>query len=249
MVSGNEPAAGRAWSEQLGDVSERLAQPAESVRKLLADVVARATVAVGAANGAVLAPEPDGQHLRFITADGNIVKKLMGLTVPITGSIAGYVFSTGEMMAVGDLTEEKPAAFYAEIDRKTGIATRTYLALPMMHAGRTEGVLTFVNRPGQPPYRPFEPHEMDIARTFAAAEAVLLRHLRRTLELERVTRSDWAAAPSEVDVTAGSFAALDVAPAVSPWAEVIELLENLPGEDLAFCTELLALVARWRNGR
>src|SRR5215468_9566434 len=97
------------------------------------------------------------------------------------------------MTAVGDLTEERSPQFYAEIDRQVGVATRTYLAVPVLLGSRVSGVATYVNRPGQPPYQPFQQHEMEQARAFAAVEAVLLRHLERTNQLAQLADNDLAA--------------------------------------------------------
>src|SRR5580704_14206117 len=161
------PTTPSSWREALRDVGERLQQPTESLRQLLQDVVGRAVAAVGAAEGSILVPDDEANYLRFLVAHSPTGSKLVGLRVPVSGSIAGYVFGTGQMMAVGDLTEERSPQFYAEIDRQVGVATRTYLVVPILLGSRAGGVATYVNRPGQPPFRPFQKHEMEQARGFA----------------------------------------------------------------------------------
>jgi len=68
-------------------------------------------------------------------------------------------------MAVNDVSEE--GSFWSEADKKTGFKTVTLLATPLRTRNETIGVLEFVNRPGEPPYPPFTPEEMDRAARFA----------------------------------------------------------------------------------
>ena len=51
--------------------------------------------------------------------------------------------------------------------------------------GHSRGVATYVNRPGDPPYTPFQADEIARAQAVAAVEAVVLRHLdqRRRLRV------------------------------------------------------------------
>ncbi|MCA1589480.1 MAG: GAF domain-containing protein, partial [Acidobacteria bacterium] len=86
--------------------------------------------------------------------------------------VAGFVASSGQPMAVSDTTGEE--AFYAEVDRQTGYSTEILLATPLRHNDEVIGVLEFVNRKGDPPYKPFSPEEMDKAALFADAIAPLV---------------------------------------------------------------------------
>jgi GAF domain-containing protein len=227
-------------------VSQRLTQPAESLRALLRDVVARAVAAVGSAEGSILIPADD-QRLRFFVAHSANAAKLEGKEVPIAGSIAGYVFGTGQMTAVGDLAEERSPQFYAEIDRQVGVATRTYLAVPVLLGSRVSGVATYVNRPGQPPYRPFQQHEMEQARAIAAVEAVLLRHLERTNQLAQLADNDLAATLAVLSASAPPEAGPSAAEALQdPVVRALRQVENLSEEDQSLCADLIGLVARRR---
>jgi GAF domain-containing protein len=232
------------WREALRDAGQRLQQPVEELRALLQDVVGRAVAAVGSAEGSVLVPD-EGQHLRFLVSHSPTGTKLAGLRVPIAGSIAGYVFGTGQMTAVGDIAEERTPQFYAEIDKQVGVATRTYLVVPIVLGSRVAGVATYVNRPGQPPFRPFQPEEMEQARAFAAVEAVLLRHLERTRQLTQLAANDLAAlAPEGPGQVTGQPEAEGPR---DPWVRALRAVEGLPEEDQAFCADLVGLVAQRRS--
>jgi GAF domain-containing protein len=237
------PATASAWREALGAVGARLQQPTEAQRQLLQEVVARAVAAVGSAEGSILVPDA-GDQLRFLVSHSPTAAKLTGLRVPIAGSIAGYVFGTGQMTAVGDLTEERSPQFYAEIDRQVGVATRTYLVVPILLGSRVGGVATYVNRPGQPPYRPFQQREMEQARAFAAVEAVLLRHLERTRQLAELAAHDLATlAPADM---AGLVETAAAEAPHDPWVRVLQEVESLPEEDQALCADFIGLMARRR---
>lgn len=233
--------------ERLRTLADRLREPPLAVQGLLEELLARAVTAVGAAGGSLLVPAPDGKTLRFFVSYGPGADKLKDLPVPIEGSIAGYVFSTDQMMAVGDLEAERPPQFYAEISKQIGIATRTYLAVPILLAGRARGVATYVNRPGSPPYQPFQQREMEKAYTFAVIEAVLLRHLDYTRRLADLAWNDLTAA---LDATPDELSDLSgLRRPAHAWARALQEMESLEEEDQDLGAELIALLGRRRQRR
>jgi hypothetical protein len=247
-MSDAEPTTLASWRDALGDLSARLLEPTENLAQFLQQVVARAVTAVGAAEGSILVPD-EANDLRFLVAHSPIRGKLVGLRVPISGSIAGYVYGTGQMMAVGGLAEERSPQFYAEIDRQVGVATRTYLVVPILFGNRVGGVATYVNRPGQPPYQPFQQHEMEQARAFAAVEAVLLRHLERSRQLAQLAAQDLAAAVAALSPEGPASPAGPPTPDAlgDPWLRAVQQVESLSESDQALCTDLIGVVVRRRS--
>ncbi len=239
-----------SWGDEFRDVTDRLDQPADLLRQLLHEVVVRALASVGAATAAVLVPDAGGRNLRFFVAVGLAADKLLDLQVPLDGSIAGYVFTTGQMTALGDLAGEQHPSFYAEIDKTSGISTRTYLLVPILLGGRAHGVATYVNRPGGPPFQPFQLEEMTKAQAFAGVEAVLLRYWERTSQLARLAAHDLAAV---LGTTAPEAPApgqdLDAGGHADPWTQMVGDQEGLAEEDRALCIEFVALLKRRRQGR
>ena len=237
-------AMSNSWREALQHVGQRLHQSVAALPELLREVVAHAVMAVGAAEGSILVPDAE-QSLQFLVSSSPSAAKLVGLRVPIAGSIAGYVFGTGQMMAIGDLAAEVPAHFYAEIDKQVGAATRTYLVVPILCGSRPCGVATYVNRPGQPPYRPFTQEEMAQARAFAAIEVVILRHLERSRQLVALAANDLAATSA-----ASAEASLDAPPSMAapsaPWIRALQELETLPEADQALGADFITLLAHRR---
>jgi signal transduction protein with GAF and PtsI domain len=151
------------------DVARLMTDPlTSSIRDLLAVSAAQ----LNSEEASVLIRDGDGGDLRFLVATGKVADRLTGVRIPAGKGIAGFVMSSGQPMAVTDVGEE--STFYAEVDRQTGYSTQTILATPLRHDGEVIGVLEYVNRLGQPPYRPFTPGEMDQAAVYADAIAAMV---------------------------------------------------------------------------
>lgn len=120
----------------------------------------------------VIIRDGDSGDLCFLLAIGKVADQLIGMKIPAGRGIAGFVFSSGQPMAVSDVGREE--SFYAEVDKQTGYNSQTILATPLRHNDEIIGVLEFVNRVGDPPYEPFTPFEMDKAALFADAVASLV---------------------------------------------------------------------------
>jgi GAF domain-containing protein len=109
----------------------------------------------------------------------------VSLKIPPGEGIAGFVFASGQPMAVDDVSkfggeqevgsgEIAQPGFYRGVDDLTKYSTMSILATPLRVNEETVGVLEFVNRIGEPPYKPYTPEEMDQAAHFADAIATLV---------------------------------------------------------------------------
>jgi signal transduction protein with GAF and PtsI domain len=151
------------------DIANLLTEPlAVSIR----DILSVSAQQLGAREASVLIRDGAEGDLRFLAATGEVASKLLDLKIPAGRGIAGFVMSSGQPMAVSDVEEE--ATFYAEVDKETGYSTEMILATPLRHNGEMIGVLEYINRPGEPPHKPFTPEEMDKAALFADAIASLV---------------------------------------------------------------------------
>lgn len=151
------------------DLSNSLAAP---LRRAVDDLLGLAARSVGSADASVLVRDGREGGLRFLVAVSELEDELLKLRIPPGKGIAGLVFSSGQPMAVNDVSAE--GSFWSEADEKTHFKTITLLATPLRSGNETIGVLEFVNRPGEPPYPPFTPEEMDRAAHFADAIAHLV---------------------------------------------------------------------------
>jgi transcriptional regulator with GAF, ATPase, and Fis domain len=148
------------------DLSDSLTTP---LLRAIEDLLELAAKTVGSAEASVLVRDGSEGGLRFLTAISDVKEELLKLRLPPGKGIAGLVFSTGQPMAVSDVSTE--GSFWSEADKKTGFKTITLLATPLRTGNEMVGVLEFVNRTGEPPYPPFTPEEMDHAAYFADAIA------------------------------------------------------------------------------
>lgn len=151
------------------DVANAMTEPlTESIKRLL-QLSARS---MKSEEASVIIRDGDEGDLRFLSAIGQVADQLIGIKIPSGKGIAGFVFSSGQPMAVADVGQEE--SFYDEVDKKTGYTTQTILATPLRYNDEIIGVLEYVNRVGDPPYEPFTPFEMDKAALFAEAIAALV---------------------------------------------------------------------------
>lgn len=151
------------------DVANLLTEPLSASIENLLRITANE---LNSEEASVLVREGDEGELRFLSAIGAVADQLRDLRIPAGKGIAGFVFSSGQPMAVTDAGEEE--TFYAEVDRQTGYSTQTILATPLRHGGEIIGVLEYVNRIGDPPYEAFSASEMDRAAVYAEAVASLV---------------------------------------------------------------------------
>lgn len=189
----DEEAMPRAMREVVDaiNLSDSLTAP---LRRSIDELLSAAARAVGSLEASVLVRDGNEGGLRFLTALNDVKVELMKLRVPPGKGIAGLVFSSGQPMAVADVSQE--GSFWSEADARTGFKTNTLLATPLQVNEELIGVLEFVNRPGDAPNAPFTPEEMDRAAHYADAIARLVHayELARLIEIlfERLLKNSSA---------------------------------------------------------
>ncbi|MBV9211343.1 MAG: GAF domain-containing protein [Acidobacteria bacterium] len=151
------------------DVADALTAP---LKRSIENLLTLAAAGVGSDEASVIVRDGNKGGLKFLVAIGQVAEQVLKMRIPPGKGIAGFVFSSGQPMAVADVAQEE--TFWAEVDRKTGYLTQTILATPLRAGGEIVGVLEFVNRLGNPPYEPFSPDEMDKAAHYADAIATLV---------------------------------------------------------------------------
>lgn len=156
------------------EVADLLTVPlTESINNLLG----LAAQSINADAASVLVRDGDEGGLKFLVAIGRVADKLMTIKIPPGRGIVGFVFASGQPMAV-DVSQDPN--FYPAVDSATGYRTLITMATPLRVGGEAVGVLQFVNRPGWEdmpegtPAEPFTPDEMEKAAYFADAIAALV---------------------------------------------------------------------------
>lgn len=233
------------------DVSNSLAAP---LKLGIDELLQLAAGSVGSATASVLVRDGDEGGLKFLTATSGVSAELLALRLPPGAGIAGLVFSTTQPMAVADASSE--GSFWSEADRRTGFKTITVLATPLETNGEMVGVLEFINRPGDPPYPPFTPAEMDRASHFADAIARLvdayeIAQLVESLFNYSIKASATATSPGirESDMREWlerSPAAPEHRDLLLLWVSLREIVDR-GGAEREFCRDLLERVARFTS--
>ena len=235
------------------NVSNSLTAP---LKRAIDELLHLSADAVGSAVASVLVRDGDEGGLRFLTATSGVSDELLALRLPPGAGIAGLVFSTTQPMAVSDVSQE--GSFWSEADRRTGFKTITLLATPLRANGEMVGVLEFVNRPGEPPYPPFTPAEMDAGSRFADAIARLvdayeIAQLVEALFDYSVKTSMEMSAPVVRENDLRDW--LEQTPAAPEHRDLLLLWVTLReiagrgGAEREFCRDLLEMIARFVRRR
>ncbi len=149
-----------------------------SLSEIIESILQSAIDLLQARGGSLLLVDETGKYLKFESVIGDAKEKLEGLKFEATRGIAGYVFSNRESV-ISNNTLEDPR-FFSEIDRFSGLTTKKIIAVPLVRAGTTIGVIEVINTLND---RDFTSEDLDIMNIFseqasiAITNAVLLKQL------------------------------------------------------------------------
>lgn len=167
-----------------GDVETRLLQS-------IVDATARLFDAE-AASIALFETDPD--RLEFRVAAGEKGAGAVGLTVPPTQGIAGYVYSTGQALALSDVGSDP--RFNRDAAEQTGYVPRSIAAAPLLDEHGTSGVLQVLDKRGSPT---FSLRDMELIAVFAGQATVAIAAARVQRDSTRLIRSVLAAVDPTLD--------------------------------------------------
>ena len=111
-------------------------------------------------------------------ATGQAAERLKRVVVPREGSIAGWVFRTGQPAVVDNVRQDE--RHYSQVDdliseQATPFITRSILAVPLVVQGKTIGVLEVVNKVGD---EPFSEDDQSLLSMLASQAAVAIEKAR-----------------------------------------------------------------------
>jgi len=194
--------------------------------------VVDSTVALFDAEAASIAiHDAASDRLVIRVAAGTAGEGAIGVAFPSSEGIAGYVFTTGQPLAVSDVAADP--RFDRGAAERTGYVPRSILAVPLLDDSGSIGVLEVLDRHGD---AGFGLRDLDLASVFARQATVAIRASRverDTAELLRLTLARLAADP------AGDRTALDEA--------VAAITTGLDDEDGSSLWALADAVARARR--
>jgi GAF domain-containing protein len=225
----------------------------EAEASLLQSVVDAAVVLfeAEAASIALLETEPD--RLEYRVAAGPQGSGVVGLSVPPTQGIAGYVFSTGQPLVLSDVASDP--RFDRVTAARTGYVPRTIAAVPLVDAGAPVGVLQILDKHTSPA---FSLRDIELLGVFARQAAAGIEATRVSHDSVRLLRAVLREAggremsEADLDALVGATAAeLDHDDEAPFWrlAHQVARLRTLSDADLELVGEILDVVARRRAGR
>ncbi len=142
-----------------GDIETRLLQS-----------IVDATVKLFDAEAASIALfEPDPDRLEFRVAAGEKGAGAVGLTVPPSQGIAGYVYSTGQALALSDVANDP--RFNRDAAEQTGYVPRSIAAAPLVDERGTVGVLQVLDKHSS---ATFSLRDMELLAVFAGQATVAI---------------------------------------------------------------------------
>lgn len=190
--------------------------------------------------------ETDPDRLVFRVAAGAQGAGAIGMSIPPTQGIAGYVFSTGQALALSDVASDP--RFNRAAAEKTGYVPRSIAAVPLLDENGTVGVLQVLDKRGEPA---FTLRDMDLMGVFArqAATAIAATRVQRDLpSLLRaaLTELDGELSDEQLDELVGAAAAdLDAAEESPLWriADAVARTRALGENEQALVAQILEAIA------
>ena len=169
MATGNEGDQGNLHSAlvTIQEVARRAAAAsrfqAHSEERLL-QLIVDATVSLFAAQSASVALfERDPDRLEFRVAGGAQSTGVVGISVAPTDGVVGYVFSTGESLALSDIAADP--RFDRAVAERLGYVPRSVAAVPLVSEDQVVGVLEVFDKNTD---ESFNVRDMELLAAFAA---------------------------------------------------------------------------------
>jgi GAF domain-containing protein len=133
-----------------------------------------ATAALFGAEAASLAlHDPATDRLVFAVAAGEQGQGVVGLAIGSSEGVAGYVFSTGQPLALSDVASD--ARFERDTAEQTGYVPRSLIAVPLVDDEGILGVLEVLDKRGD---GGFDLRDVELATVFARQATVAIRSSR-----------------------------------------------------------------------
>ncbi|MFL5727206.1 MAG: GAF domain-containing protein [Chloroflexota bacterium] len=207
------------------EAGRRLAPPTTT---LLLRSIVNATVALFDAEASSIALyDPASGQLVFEVAAGSQGEGVVGVAIASDQGIAGYVFTTGQPLALSDVASD--ARFGRQAAEQTGYVPRSVVAVPLLDEEGSIGVLEVLDKRSD---GAFDLRDIELASVFARQAAVAIRASR----LER----DSAA------LLSGALGAIAADPAIDVDAVVADAVATLSREDDGALWALADEIARIR---
>lgn len=176
-ASAEELRRAAARAERLFDISVQLSAMHDP-DALLQFIIETAADVLDCEATSVLLYNEDAEQLRFAAATGSDPEELAQVPVPLSGSLAGTIFTQNRPLVVGEVPADarhfEPAADHVAFD------TRSLVGVPLRLEGEPVGVLEGLNKTSGS----FTDEDVRTLSILAAQAAVAIRNTRQMQALE-----------------------------------------------------------------
>ncbi|HEV8250353.1 MAG TPA: GAF domain-containing protein [Gaiellaceae bacterium] len=146
----------------------------ELYAELLRSVVEVARAIFGAKASSVFLLDEETDELVFAAVAGEEEQHLVGVRMPSSTGIAGWVLVTRQPLVLDDLENDPRHA--RDVAESTGYVPKGLMAVPLLHEERVLGVLQVLDRPKR---SRFTLQEMELLGLFGNQAAIALDLLQR----------------------------------------------------------------------
>ena len=128
--------------ERLMEVSRTLASTLE-LGKLLRKIIEAAKELTDSEAASIMLVDPSTGELRFEAAT-NMEEIMLGIVIPVEGSIAGWIVTHSEPVVVPDTSQD--SRWSQKVDQQTSFVTRSILGVPLVTRDKSIGALEALNK-------------------------------------------------------------------------------------------------------
>jgi len=200
--------------------------------------------------------EHDPDRLEFRVAAGDKGAGAVGLAVPPTQGIVGYVYSTGQALALSDVGNDP--RFNRDAAEQTGYVPRSIAAAPLFDEHGTLGVLQVLDKRSSPT---FSLRDMELLGVFAGQATVAIAAAKVQRDTAHLLASVMAEIGPELEaeqvdaLVASATANLDTDDEAPFWRMVDQIarMRGMSDREMSLVADILEVVAghaeRTQRGR
>ena len=154
-------------------------------KKALQSMVSLAAELTNSEVASILKYEEADKHLHFLALSHTQYDAMQSLRIPVSSSIAGWVYKNAKTLVVQDVQEDE--RFYSEIDKILKFQTRSILVVPLLVKGKPVGVLEAINQTSRTHYNG---EDVIILETLASQVAFIIENIKleqRAVQMQAAT--------------------------------------------------------------
>ena len=158
--------------ERIIEISQRL-NTTYNLRSLLETIISAAIELTDTQAASIMLIDSASGELRIEYASNIKPHEMERITIPMEGSIAGWIATHGEPRVINDVTQEPE--HFNQVDDEIAFKTRSILGVPMRAHNKVIGVLEAINKLSSGSFRD---EDIGILATLASQAAIAIENAR-----------------------------------------------------------------------